>query len=135
MSYKTQIQQNAATLVRLREQLLAAIAKRYESEESRARWSNACKEFHEKYQELAFPGGTRDMRERLRAGDEQAINYALDFIEVRPYFFRSGYMYNDFVRVLRNCPLSPKQQIRYDRFRERFEAYRRSCKIRAYYSS
>lgn len=65
------------------------------------------------------------MRERLRAGEKEAIDYALDFIEVRPYFFRSGYMYQDFLRVLRNCPLSDSQRYRYDQLRARYDEYRK----------
>ena len=64
-------------------------------------------------------------RERLRAGDEQAIEYAIAFLEVRPYFFRPGYMYKDFMRVLRNCPLSVDQRKRYNQVRENYLVYRK----------
>jgi hypothetical protein len=38
---------------------------------------------------------------------------ALCFLEVRPYFFRSGYMFKDILRKSRWAPLSPEQAARH----------------------
>ena len=89
-------------------------------------WREACAEFHARYDSLAFVGGASTARSRIRSGDATAIEYALCFIEVRPYFFRSGYMYNDFMRVLRNVELSPRQRDRYNHVHQAYLAYRRN---------
>ena len=128
MSFKSQIQQNARLIFQLHQRIHKTFAHRDDNDQSRALWENACSEFHSKYSELAFPGGTSDIRERLRAGDKGTIEYALDFIDVRPYFFRSGYMYKDFLRVLRNCPLSETQRKRYDHLKARYDEYREQRK-------
>ena len=124
MSFKSQIQQNARVIAKLHQRIHETFAYRDDNDQSRSLWKDACSEFHNKYNELAFLGGTSGIRERLRAGDEEAIEYALDFIEVRPYFFRSGYMYKDFLRVLKNCSLSDGQRERYDRVRSQYDEYR-----------
>lgn len=100
------------------------LARRDDGPKQRQEWKDACSEFHAKYESLAFIGGADTARDRLRDGDAVAIEYALDFLEVRPYFFRSGYLYKDLMRVLRNCPLSNAQRIRYDKIRERYNEYR-----------
>ena len=89
-----------------------------------AAWNHACSEFRNNYEALSFPGGTLGAQDRMRSGDNEAIEYAIAFLEVRPYFFRSGYMYQEFMRVLRNCPLSDSQRRRYDRVREKYLVYR-----------
>lgn len=126
MSFKARIQQNARVITLLHERIHETFKHRDDNASSRAVWENACAEFHKGYQELAFPGGTTNVRERLRAGDVEAIEYAIDFLEIRPYFFRSGYMYKDFMRVLKNCPLTLSQRIRFEAIRERYEQYRKT---------
>ena len=124
MSYHSRIQNNAREIVSLHQRLHEAFAHRDDNAQSHARWEEACAEFHRRYELLAFPGGPRNARDLLRAGDQEAIEYALAFLEVRPYFFRSGYMYKDFIRVLRNCPLSTSQRSRYEQLREAYQQYR-----------
>ena len=127
MSFKSRIQQNALLIAELHQRIHETCTHRDDSEHSRAIWKGACSEFHNRYDELAFPGGTSGIRERLRGGDNQAIEYAIDFLEVRPYFFRSGYMYKDFLRVLRNCALSETQRRRYDQVKASYDEF---CKHR-----
>jgi hypothetical protein len=124
MSYKSLIQRNAPEIVRLYNRIKETVEYRDMGPVERNQWSDACAEFHTQYQSLAFVGGVSTARERLRRGETDAIEYALDFLEVRPYFHRSGYMYKDFMRVLRNCPMSASQRTRYSRIRERYQQYR-----------
>ena len=126
MSLRQKIQTNAAKISELRQRVLETCTFRDDGPEQKAEWKQACSEFHEQYQNLAFPGGTFDARHRMRAGDEEAIEYAIAFLEVRPFFFRSGYMYQEYMRVLRNCPLSDAQRQRYDRIRAKYLAYRQT---------
>ena len=122
------VQNNAAEIVRLRKQILETLPYRDKGPKQLAEWSAACTEFHDQYESLAFPGGTLSARRRMRAGNQEAIEYGIAFLEVRPYFFRSGYMYQEYMRVLRNCPLSKSQRHRYDRIREKYMIYRENCR-------
>jgi len=124
MNFKPTIRQNAVKIAELHSRIHETGKLRDERREQEQERADGCSEFHESYSRLAFIGGVETSRDRLRAGDTEAIDYVLDFLEIRPYFFRSGYMYNDFMRVLRNCPLSPGQRGRYDRIYERYLAYR-----------
>ena len=123
---KSLIEHNAKTIAELHRRVHDTVRDRDRSDEHRNAWRAACSEFHSRYDALAFVGGVSTARERIRAGDAIAIEYALSFIEVRPYFFRSGYMYNDFLRVLRNAELSPRQRERYNRVYEAYREYRRA---------
>lgn len=68
-------------------------------------WEAACAEFHRRYDQLAFPGGYTGALDRIRAGDLRTIDTALAFVECRPYFFRSGYMFKDLLRKLKRAPM------------------------------
>jgi hypothetical protein len=73
-------------------------------------WKRACAEMHSRYAKLAFPGGYNgDVLDRILSGDPQAMETAICFLEVRPYFFRSGYMFKDILRKCRRAPLSRNQ--------------------------
>jgi hypothetical protein len=76
---------------------------------TRDEWREACKEFHARYDGLAFPGGYEAALRRLVEGDQTAIDAALTFLEVRPYFFRSGFMFSELLRKVKRAPLSPDQ--------------------------
>ena len=124
MSHKTIIRRNAAEIVRLHRLVHETAAHKNDGAEAQLRWTNACSDFHTCYSELAFVNGVETARDRLRSGDQEAIEYALDFLEVRPYFFRSGYMFKDFLRVLRNCRLTAAQRSRHTRILDRYRDFR-----------
>lgn len=79
------------------------------------RWERACAEFHARYDSLAFPGGYETAVNRMDQGDADAIEAALCFVELRPYFFRSGYMFIKLLRRLKHVPLDAKQTERFER--------------------
>jgi hypothetical protein len=87
---------------------------RSDSDASRANWSAACAEFHQRYTELFFPGGTEAWNCFLR-GESVYIENALAFLEADPWCFRSGYqkqiIWNRFKRLL----LSEKELERLER--------------------
>ena len=76
------------------------------------------------YDALAFPGGYSSALERIAAGEPEAIEAALAFLEIRPYFFRSGYMYKDLLRKTKRAPLSDAQARRFVRIVQAYADYR-----------
>ncbi len=88
-------------------------------------WKTACEEFHSKFEKLAFPGGLDGAYERILNGEPKAIEAGLCFIELRPYFFRSGYMYKDILRKLNKAPLKPADRSRYQVVKSAYLEYRR----------
>jgi hypothetical protein len=100
---------NAAELERLRERVLETVRRRSESSRQRASWEEACRAFFAAYDKLAFPGGLNREIELLRAGDPDAIEMAVRFIEANPWYFRSGYHKADVLKLLKKLPLSDDQ--------------------------
>jgi len=83
----------------------------------REEWEEACRDFQANYDRLAFPGGywsdaNSNALQRIVAGDEQAMEAAICFLEVRPYFFRSGFMFKELLRKAKKAPLSEDQSAR-----------------------
>lgn len=78
MSFKMQIRQNSRLIVQLHQRVHHTFKHRDDNEQSKAAWQDACDAFRDQYSELAFLGGTFGMRERMRSGDKEAIEYALD---------------------------------------------------------
>ena len=99
---------------------------RNKNEHKYREWKAACKEFHLSYDSLAFPGGFDGAYERILNGDPLAIEAGLCFIEIRPYFFRSGYIYKDLLRKLARAPLKNNELVRYKTIKKAYLEYRAS---------
>ena len=109
---KKLIRANAEEIRRLQSRVTATAKHRDGSPEARIEWKRAAAEFRSRYDGLAFPGGYDGALERISSGDPNSIEAAICFLECRPYFFRSGYM---FPRILRRCQrasLSKRQAAR-----------------------
>jgi hypothetical protein len=88
----------------------------------------ACFDCHDRYSSLCLPGGWDEhFYDQLRAGDHDAIEKALCFLEVRPYFFRSGY---HFKAILQKCKHAPMQGEQAERFAVLLAKYREWKKAR-----
>jgi hypothetical protein len=109
---KAMLSANAAEISRLRSRIDETMRDRGTNAHGRAVWERACAEFHARYDELAFPGGYTDAHARIAGGDTPTIEAALCFLELRPYFFRSGYMYQQILRKIKRAPLSVGQSER-----------------------
>ena len=105
--------QNAEEIKRLSARIDKTVRHRSESREKHREWESACAEFHERYRTLAFPGGYDGALKRIVAGDEEAMEAAICFLECRPYFFRSGYMFKE---ILREAKRAPRSRARPSRF-------------------
>jgi hypothetical protein len=122
---KEQIRENAAEIERLRLRIHETYAERSKSSEKMQQWKQACAEFHSRYPSLAFPGGYQGLVwERILAGDPQTVESAICFLEVRPYFFRSGYMFKDLLRKCRKAPLPADQAARLRVIEQRLAEWR-----------
>lgn len=109
------IQENAKRVIELHDRIHETVKRRDSSIEARAEWSKACAEFHSQYDALAFPGGYSAALKKIQAGDSCAIEDAVAFLEVRPYFFRSQYIRTKLTRLLKHAQLTTRQTERFQR--------------------
>jgi hypothetical protein len=75
-------------------------------------WSDASGRFFAAFDRLAFPGGLAKAIDLLPKCDLNTIESAVRFLEVDPWFFRSGYIKADLLRHLRRVPLTEDQKLR-----------------------
>jgi hypothetical protein len=111
---KETILKNSSEVLRLHAALHETHRHRDESPQARDAWTQAAHEFRNRFNDLAFPGGYEGALDRLLSGDALAMEAAICFLELRPYFFHSGFMFKDLLRKSRKAPLSTEQQLRLD---------------------
>ena len=123
---KQRIRENAEEIVRLHSRIGETFTRRSQSPERMREWKEACTEFHTRYDGLAFPGGYQGGGALIRIayGDSDAMEAAVCFLEIRPYFFRSGYMFKDILRKCRRAPLSSAQAARLKTIEKRLLEWR-----------
>jgi len=100
---------SAAELEKLNQRVLELSRRRRESPETTAAWREAAQTFHANYDRLAFPGGLAREFERLRNGDQEAIELAVQYLEANPWYFRSGYHKAEILKLLNRHPLTQEQ--------------------------
>jgi len=123
---KEMIARNAEEIRRLHGHVHETARLRDKSREQKQRWEQACAEFHARYDTLAFPGGYNTAIDRILAGDSDAIEAALCFVELRPYFFRSGYMFKALLPKLKRAPLSRSEDARLQTVLSAYDAWRQA---------
>jgi hypothetical protein len=85
----------------------------------------ACAEFHARYKLLCLPGGWDDgFYGRILEGEPDAVERALCFLEVRPYFFRSGYMWKDILQKCKRAPMGVEHAARFAALLERIREWK-----------
>jgi hypothetical protein len=119
------IREGARRVAELHARVHATCKLRDTCADARTEWKRACEDFHRRYDGLAFPGGYEAALEKIKTGDAGVIADALAFVEIRPYFFRSQYMWTKLTRLLKRAPLSTEQA---DRFLRVLEAQRERTK-------
>jgi hypothetical protein len=127
---RERILKNAAEVARLHRRVHETFKLRTRDSEKWNEWKRACAEFHAGYDTLAFPGGYRGALDRIVSGDEEAMEAAVCFLECRPYFFRSGYMFKDILRKCRKAPLSVRQAERLKTIEGKIAEWRRKKEIK-----
>lgn len=115
---------NAQEITRLHGLIHETLKLRSQSPQKREIWANACAEFHSRYDRLAFPGGYKDAVQRLAQGDPDTVEAALCFLECRPYFFRSGYMFKKILKKVKHASLSPSQSERLEEVKEKLAEWK-----------
>jgi len=88
-----------------------AFLHRSDSQEAWARWKQVCADWHASRRATDYLWEPAN-RERLRAGDPAMVEDAIVFLEIDPWFFRSGYLKERVVSDLKRAPLSPRQRER-----------------------
>jgi hypothetical protein len=114
IAIKAQIIANAEEITRLKARIDATFRLRDKSPVHRVEWSEACAEFHRRYNTLAFPGGYDEAMEKFSVSDPSPVETALCFLEMRPYFYRSGYMFKTLLRRVKRAELKQSQHNRLD---------------------
>ena len=124
--YTEEIKRNAKIINQLKQRIDETLKHRDENDQRRKEWMAACADFHSQYDALAFPGGLSGAYERIIEGDPKAVEAAICFLECRPYFFRSGYMFKDILRKAKRAPLKSDQKERLDAVLLAYAKYRES---------
>lgn len=114
----------AAEAARLHGRIHETFRSRDDGPRQREAWVSACAEFHSRYDSLAFPGGYEGAVERLLAGDAYTVEATVCFLEAKPYFHRSGYMFSRLLRKAGRAPLSAAQAARLQAVVEREARWR-----------
>jgi hypothetical protein len=105
------IESNAIELQELQAEIKRAWSRRGEPAQDKA-WREACARFHASYDHLAFPGGLGKAMSMLETNDPTTIETTVRFLEVDPWFFRSGYLKTEFIKRLCRAPLNEDQRKR-----------------------
>lgn len=115
---RAQMIENAAEINRLHNLI-------HETYGSPEQWRRVCEEFHDRYSQLCMPGGwDAQFMPRLMNGDPDAVEATLCFLEVRPYFFRSGYMWKDLLRKCKRVPMNDEQSARFALILKRYDEWK-----------
>ena len=109
---------------------------RTKSEAHRKKWEDACRAFHA-FRHPIFEFHDPEVRRKVRSGIEPWRSDALLFLEVDPWFFRSGYLKERLLRALKGADLNSEECDRLNRVlvavvdsRERRE-FRDYCRLAA----
>jgi hypothetical protein len=131
-------QSNAEHLRALQTAVHEAVKTRDKSAEHRKAWQDASATFLASYDRLAFPGGLDKQMMRLKEGNGEAVEMAVQFLEDNPVFFRAGYIKENVIRLLKRVVLTKEQEGRLrevvlDRIRgEDRREFRRYCHLAAH---
>lgn len=111
MLSRSTILETAAIMSALHQRVRETVVFREVGTKQWGAWRLACDELHST--KLATDFLWEDsFYQRLRAGERDAIEEAILFLEVDPWFFRSGYLKERLIRGLKACPRKKKDDMR-----------------------
>jgi hypothetical protein len=128
-------QSNVEHLRALQNAVQEAVKTRDKSAKHRKAWQDTSATFLASYDRLAFPGGLDSQMMRLKEGNREAVEVAVQFLEENPEFFRAGYIKENDIRLLKRAELTKEQEGRLrkvvlDRIRgEDRREFRRYCHL------
>jgi hypothetical protein len=131
-------QSNAERLRALQAAVYEAVQTRDKSVKHRKDWQDTSATFFASYDRLAFPGGLDSQMTRLKEGNGEAVEMAVQFLEENPEFFRAGYIKENVLRLLKRVALTKEQEGRLrevvlDRIQgEDRREFRRYCHLAAH---
>ncbi len=127
----TSILKNECQINRLHQLIKTTFVNRDNNKECYQSWQNACSNFHQNYNAFVFKcdifSGEDGLIKLLTHDSEcglYAREFAICFIELRPYYFRSGYLYKKLLRKLKHAPLTQDQLERYYKIKVAYRQYR-----------
>jgi len=123
------MQKNALEIRRLHQRIHDTSRTRDRGPNAREAWQSACAEFHRQYDRLAFPGGYAGALDRILSSNLQTIDAALCFVQCRPYFYRSGYMFKDLLRKLKRAPMDAGRAKRLQAVLKAYADYRNQRRL------
>jgi hypothetical protein len=123
---KKRMLQFAEEVNRLHSRVHETFAHRSESKKKWQEWKQACSECHAPSGKLGWPVpyGPEEWLRAISIGETEAVEAAVCFLECRPYFFRSGYMFKDILRKCKRAPMSEEHASRFKAVLEKWAAYR-----------
>ncbi len=145
------IYKNTREIKRLFDNRDKSFQKRETSKHAYQEWLKACSEIHKNYNKLVFYFtdenkdsnteetyiGEQGFYQLFKQNHPYALEFAVCFIEIRPYYYRSGYMYQKLIRKLKNKPLTNDQRIRYQKVKTAYDDYMKNkdSRLRKRYKS
>lgn len=93
------------------ERIDAAVANRDKSREAFEVWRQICQEWHDSTLPTDYLWSDETQR-RMKEGDRETLDDVLLFLEVDPWFFRSGYLKELLLDNLRQAPLTEDDKAR-----------------------
>lgn len=131
-----QIREVESAVNAYKEQIHGTFLKRSESREAWERWRQACDKWHSSCQPTDYLW-ENSTREKLLSGDQEVIEDAILFLEVDPWFFRSGYLKERVIVGLKRAELTTLQRRRLQQvilkvcFGRNRREFRRYCALAA----
>ncbi|GAA5497547.1 hypothetical protein Rhal01_03743 [Rubritalea halochordaticola] len=112
MLSREDIREMARVEQELYQRIISTFAKRDTSEKARQAWLEATSAWHARRSPVLERLWGRAYLEELRASDPAAVADAILFLEVDPWFHRSGYLKERLIRGLKTAQLSDRDKLR-----------------------
>ena len=111
MLTRSQIERTARVITAQWQNIHNTAAVRWKNPEATKTWVDACMTFHRATLPTDYLW-LDETRTRIKNGDREAIEDALLFLEVDPWYFRSGYLKERLIRSLKQAPLTEQDKER-----------------------
>lgn len=130
-SLASRILENAQTITKLNHKITQSHENKDKDLKS---WQEVCHVFNTSYNQLAFPSGLSEGLNAPKKHDPDTIEVAIEYLNVDPYYFRSGYNKKKIVHLLKSAPLKKKQiktlqEILFKALKSKYVLYMEYCRL------